>query len=106
MELGDIINFSKEQGEYYAKEHNIKEHDKKVAVHISKLMEESGEMAEAALASLGFQRPHKIDNFKKEDLEDEIADVILQAFIIADTVDADILTSLKRKITKAIERRN
>lgn len=67
-------------------------------LHSAKLMEESGELAEAVLLHIGEgQRKEKLDKFKEEDLGREIADVLIVALLIADTVGVDINNVIKEK---------
>ncbi|MFC1638897.1 hypothetical protein ACFL26_01345 [Patescibacteria group bacterium] len=68
-----------------------------------KLAEESGELAEAALAWCSFQRSEKLEG-KAMKLPDEIADVIIVALLIAKTADVDVDAALRDKIAVIRER--
>lgn len=65
-----------------------------------KLMEEAGELAQEILASESIQRREKLSG--KNEIGNEVADVIITALIIAENNDIDINSELK----KAIEKRN
>ncbi len=65
-----------------------------------KLSEEVGELSEAVLTFIGDQRKEKLDKFKKEHLESEIADVIITATMIAMSTDVDIDRAIKNKLDK------
>lgn len=65
-----------------------------------KLSEECGELSEVILTSLGYQRQSKLDNYKIEDLEGEIADVIIQTMAIAELFDVDVSKAVLNKMEK------
>jgi NTP pyrophosphatase (non-canonical NTP hydrolase) len=63
-----------------------------------KISEETGEVWNDVLALVGLARPEKIENFKIENLAEEIADVILVTFILAKRLNIDISDAVKKKI--------
>ena len=69
-----------------------------------KISEESGEVVEQVLASEGFQRQHKLDAYKEQDLAHELADVMLVTMILAERLGIDIEEALKEKI-EIVEKR-
>lgn len=69
-----------------------------------KLSEELGELSNEVLTKLGLQRQSKIDAYREHHLEDELADVIGSAILLAIELDIDIAEIMKRKISYTIER--
>lgn len=69
-----------------------------------KLTEEMGELSNEVLTKYGLQRQSKIDAYKEANLEDELADVIGSALLLAVELDIDIATIMKRKIAYTLER--
>jgi NTP pyrophosphatase (non-canonical NTP hydrolase) len=67
-----------------------------------KLTEEVGELADQVLGNLGMQRSGK--NNSKEDLENEMADVIIALIILAHRHEIDINKSLIQKLVKIKKR--
>lgn len=55
-----------------------------------KLGEEYGELCEAMLARVGFQRKEKLEKSSAGDVGDELADVIVTALALAVNLDLDI----------------
>jgi NTP pyrophosphatase (non-canonical NTP hydrolase) len=69
-----------------------------------KLNEEIGELCEAVLALDSLQREEKLAADGEHDVADEFADVIITAFLLADSIGIDPATALERKI-EAVEAR-
>lgn len=67
---------------------------------VIKIQEELWELSSEILIDSKIARSWKIDNFKKENLELEFADVIMSTLMLANFMDIDINKSLKDKITK------
>ncbi len=105
MTLDDIIKFIEEEDKHIIEKYGSPDVEKRILARMAKLTEETGELAEAVLSYLNDQRPEKIDKFEKEELENEIADVIIVALLIAKSTDTDIKVALRRKIDKVISRR-
>jgi NTP pyrophosphatase (non-canonical NTP hydrolase) len=78
--------------------------DKRILHAVAKLSEESGELTEVVLKKMGTQRSVKLNEYKDEQLESEIADVIIVTSIIAELTGVDIEKALTEKI-KRIENR-
>lgn len=71
-----------------------------------KLSEEVGELSGAVLGFLGLQRRSKLNCKDLESVENEIADVVIVAFLIAKSMDIDVNAALSRKIKKIKEKYN
>lgn len=74
--------------------------DKRILHAIAKLSEETGELTEAVLKKMGTQRGQKLTDFKDEQLESEIADVIIVTAIIAELSGIDVEKAIVEKIKK------
>jgi NTP pyrophosphatase (non-canonical NTP hydrolase) len=96
----------------YAKDLNI--HIKKifptfsknefVLSQITKLSEEVGELSSEVLATVGYQRPEKLQNHSKETLEGEFADVLITSLLLAHACNIDVNHALEKKIEKLEKR--
>lgn len=69
-----------------------------------KLAEEVGELNEQVLWHYGYGRKEKIEKYSPENLEDEIADVIFSAMMVAKSLDVDISKALSHKMEKMYAR--
>lgn len=69
-----------------------------------KLTEEVGELSNEVLTKLGLQRQSKIDAYREHHLEDELADVIGSAVLLAIELDIDLAAIMKRKIEFTADR--
>lgn len=106
MEMDALKKFTKEELEYISGVCGNLPNEQLLLYLTAKLTEETGELAEAILLHIGIgQRKEKQEKYKKEDLEGEIADVIIVASMIAQVADVDIQKVLEFKTQKAISRR-
>ena len=69
-----------------------------------KLSEEVGELCDAILRYLNGQRKEKLDRFTQEDLENELADVLIVTLTLARTTGVDVREALAHKIKKIKDR--
>ncbi len=69
-----------------------------------KIGEELGELNEAVLAEMGLQRQEKLDSYKREDLEKELADVVISALTLARYLNIDLEDWLLKRLD-FVERR-
>jgi len=81
---------------------NIRNYDESSAILFSalKLGEEYGELSESILTFLGHQREEKIKDFKKADLGEEIADVLIQTMVLGRRLDIDVKSAVSKKLEK------
>lgn len=70
-----------------------------------KLMEELGEFCNEIMTLNGKQRDEKLKNYKKGNLEEEFADVIITTLLVAESIDINVEKSLERKINKIKKRK-
>ena len=72
----------------------------RVFARMIKLGEEYGELCDQVLARMGDQRKDKLVGWQSSDLEDEFADVVITTFLLAKSMDVDIMQALDHKIEK------
>ena len=63
-----------------------------------KIGEELGELNEAVLAEMGLQRQEKLDSYKREDLEKELADVVISALTLARYLNIELEEWLMKRL--------
>ena len=78
----------------------------RVLARAVKLSEETGELSGEVLGFLGLQRKSKLEGKNLDDVSDEIADVVIVAFLLAKSMDVDVPSALARKIKKIQENHN
>ncbi|MBU1204747.1 MAG: hypothetical protein KKA61_03385 [Nanoarchaeota archaeon] len=104
MELKDLLKFieieNKRLRTYY---HNTDE-DKIILAQTVKLTEELGELCSEVLAHKSLQRKQKLENHDKENIQEEFADVIITALLLAKTMNVDIEKALENKVKKINKR--
>jgi NTP pyrophosphatase (non-canonical NTP hydrolase) len=71
-----------------------------------KLSEELGELSDEVLAALGDQRTGKMSGRSVESLSDEFADVVIVAFLLAKSMDVDVMQALAHKTAKVRAKHN
>ena len=71
-----------------------------------KISEEFGELCDEVLASMGDQRTGKMEDRNIESLPDEFADVVITTFLLAKSMDVNIMEALEHKIKKIREKHN
>lgn len=78
----------------------------RVFARVIKLGEEYGELCDQVLASMGDQRKDKLTQNDGHSLSDEFADVVIVTFLLAKSMNVDIMRSLDHKIEKIREKHN
>ena len=99
MTLAQLIDQYKEIYVFLNQNWPLDSKMKRVFGKTIKLVEELGEMADDILSSMHLQRKSKVAKFKKENLEDEYADVLSSLILLGIELDIDIEKVIKRKIT-------
>ncbi len=69
-----------------------------------KIGEELGEFNEAVLSEMGLQRQEKLDSYKREDLEKELADIVISALTLARYLNIELEPWLLKRLDE-VERR-
>jgi len=101
MEIKELQNFAKEENERGRSKTKTSEKESILTTAI-KLGEEVGEVSEEVLKHFNYQVKDK--SFEKNEISYEIADVIIVASILADSLGIDLEESLKEKMKKIKER--
>ena len=98
-ELQAFIKAFKAQPLYQGILEGVKTEQELIYADGLKLSEEIGELNEQLLGKFHYQRKDKSDRFSDEKLGLEIADVILSAAMLADSLNFDLEELLKQKMT-------
>lgn len=78
--------------------------NERLSARMLKLTEELGELSNEVLTKMGLQRQAKIDAYEDVHLEDELADVLASAILLAIELDIDVAKVMKRKVAFTIDR--
>lgn len=105
MEIKEFESFAGEQSDKIAELylHGF-DLEKRILHANTKLAEEVGELSNEVLKKLKAQRAVKLNEFKSDDLADEVADVLIVTGIIAHLTGVSVEEALKKKIIKLEER--
>lgn len=107
MQMEDFKKFIDEQDALLrTTKHAGLSHRELVLTRTTKIMEEFGELCDEVLGSLGDQRAGKMEGKSSEDLADEFADVAITTFLLAKTMDIDVMEALARKTEKIKAKHN
>lgn len=79
---------------------HLQDREKQILARTVKLSEELGELCDEVLGALALQRKSKMASRDPQKLQDEFADVIIVAFLLAKDLDIDIAQALEQKIQK------
>lgn len=71
-----------------------------ILARMTKLTEESGELADEVLAHSGHQRKEKLEEKETDALEKEFADVFITTLLLAEEMGIDVSAALRLKIEK------
>lgn len=107
MTIEEFQKFIDEQDELFrtTKTLNYTERERILARTV-KLSEELGELSDEVLAALGDQRTGKMGEHNAEGLADEFADVVIVAFLLAKSMDVNVMEALGCKVKKIREKHN
>ena len=78
--------------------------EKEIFARAIKLGEEFGELCQEILFHSALQRKSKMKKFKKENLSEEFADVLISTLLLAQEMNIDIEKALEDKIKKIDKR--
>jgi NTP pyrophosphatase (non-canonical NTP hydrolase) len=78
--------------------------DHRTFARTMKIVEELGELSDEILTSMNLQRDSKIQQFSKQNIQDEFADVLGSLILLAIELDIDVAQVMKRKIAFTKER--
>ncbi len=100
MNTKELMDFVDKHYEWLRKKYALDDKQKDILFRIAKLSEEVGELSQEVLSHVSLQKKAKLDKYKKENLEEEVADVIITTLILARAVDVDVNKALEKKIEK------
>lgn len=107
MTIEELQKFVDEQDAFFRERRKGDFSDREhVFARTIKLGEEFGELCDQVLASIGGQRQDKLAAQEADSLKNEFADVLITTFMLAKTMDVDIMEALDHKVHKIRERRN
>ena len=106
MELKDLLEFIEIENKRLRTYYHSTDEDKIILAQTVKLTEELGELCSEVLAHKSLQRKQKLENHDKENIQEEFADVIITAMLLAKAMNIDIEKALENKIKKINKRYN
>lgn len=104
MTLQQLVNEYKQISTFINDKWPLKNDEQRVFARIMKLVEELGELADEILTSMNLQRESKIAQFTRQNIEDELADVLASVVLLAEELNVDVEEVMKRKIALTRER--
>ena len=100
-----LLEWVKKESGRLEKDHGkYSNQDKQIFACAIKLGEEFGELCQEVLFHSSLQRKSKMDKFKKENLSEEFADVLISTLLLAQEMNVDIEKALENKIKKIDKR--
>lgn len=105
MEFKELDAFIDEENQRLKKHFpHLQDREKQILARTVKLSEELGELCDEILGALSLQRKSKMKNPDPQKLQDEFADVIIVALLLAKDMNVDIQSALEKKIATIIRR--
>ena len=104
MQLKDFKKFIKKEDKRLRKKFPKEKEDKRILARMVKITEEVGELADEVLGYGLMQRREKNYKYKKEELLEEFADVVITIFLLAEVMKVDVGRALEKKIKKINKR--
>jgi len=105
MDLKELHEFVRSEDHRLRDLYPEQTHKERILSRMCKLTEETGELAEQVLKTLAMQRKEKMIDVKKEDLEEELVDVLITAFLLSEILEVNIDDAIEKKVNK-IKNRN
>jgi len=107
MTLEDFQKFIDDQDAMFRTLKSTNQNEReRIFARTIKLGEEYGELCDAVLASVGDQRKDKLALQGANDLKDEFADVLIVTFMLAKSMNVDVMQALDHKVQKIREKHN
>jgi NTP pyrophosphatase (non-canonical NTP hydrolase) len=104
MTLEELREFNKRQHQRLANLDTSETKEQRTLFRTIKLMEELGELCEEVLGFSVVQRQGKNRPQNNEALAEELADVFITAFMLAENLEIDPFSAIENKIKKLNER--
>lgn len=105
MTLEDFQRFIDEQDALFRHAGASQTERERIFARTVKMAEEFGELCGEVLASAGDQRKEKLTEHTPETFKDELADVLITTFLLAKSMNIDLMSALDSKVQKIKERR-
>lgn len=106
MDIEELIKFIKKESDRITEHYGTSQDKVKgILARTVKLQEEVGELSDAILSSVSFQRKEKLENFGKENLAEEFSDVLICTLLLAEASGVDIREPLSKKMDKVNNRK-
>jgi len=100
MELKELNKFIDEEIKKLKEYYQLKGDEELTLAMAIKIGEEFGELYNEVLAHKGYQRKDKLENLNENEIENEMADVILTTLILSGRFNINIEEALKEKMNK------
>jgi NTP pyrophosphatase (non-canonical NTP hydrolase) len=100
MEIKELYEFVRSEDKRLRDLYSYQTDKEMVLARMCKLTEEVGELSEQVLKSLSFQRKEKMIDVKKEDLAEELVDVLITAFLVGEAFEVNIDEASEKKVEK------
>ena len=100
MDLKELHEFVRSEDHRLRDLYPEQTHKERILSRMCKLTEETGELAEQVLKTLAMQRKEKMIDVKKEDLEEELVDVLITAFLLSEILEVNIDDAIEKKVNK------
>lgn len=101
MEFGDFLDFIDViDGKLIERADSSTTDKERVLSRTVKISEEFGELCDEVLAFDGDQRKEKLDEKGKDSLSCEFADVLITLFLLAKSMNVDVLNGVEKKMGK------
>lgn len=99
MDMGTLLAFATRQEARFKKLDGGKNTPlERTYAQLAKLGEEYGELCEAVMAEAGHQRADKLAEHSREHLAEEMADVVMVCFILAEKLGVNLPDAIEKKI--------
>ena len=99
--MDELVEFIKEENKRLDSIYRFPDRERKILAKTVKLMEEVGELSNEILHHMALQRNEK----QSGNLEEEFADVMITAMLLADSMGIDIAKALNERMDEIRERR-
>lgn len=105
MDIEELLEFIDKEDKRLKDHYSNLDEEKRILARTVKLMEELGELCDDVLSFKSMQRSDKLDKHDKENIQEEFADVLFTAMLLAKSMDIDVWKGMKSKMEK-IKKRN
>lgn len=104
MTLNDLIERFNKIDQYFKDKFPEETHEVRVLARLAKISEELGELSNATLSELGFQRQEKLDAHRPTDVEEEWADLFNTVILYGIYMKIDMPRVIDTKLDQILTR--